>query len=185
MKFLGISGSSKLDSLNTLLLYNAFELLNKEHNWEVVSTANIPLFEQSNEETDEVKKLKDKVKEADIVVISTPEHNHSYSASIKNAIDWLSVPLDRNPFRWKVVATMSATTGSLGGPRAQEHLWIVLKSLGAVLVPGPEVFVVNADKKFLNGKLTDENSKRYISELLNNAIILAKALKYALVENMK
>ncbi len=184
MKFLGISGTSKLDSLNSALLYNAFEQLNEEHKWEVVSSGNIPIFDQSSEEVDEVKKLKNKVKEADIVVISTPEHNHSYSASLKNAIDWLSVPLDKNPFRWKVVATMSATTGALGGPRAQEHLWIVLKSLGAILVPGPEVFVVNADKKFVNGKLIDENSKRYISELLSNAIVLAKAINYVLNQNI-
>ncbi len=180
MRFLGISGSAKLDSLNSVLLYNAFELLQGQHKWEVVSVGGIPLFEQSVEETNEVKKLKDKVKEADIVVISTPEHNHSFSAALKNAIDWLSVPLDKNPFRWKVVATMSATTGSLGGPRAQEHLWIVLKSLGAILVPTPEVFVVNADKKFVNGKLIDENSKKYITELLDNAMILAQALKYVM-----
>ncbi len=177
MKFLGISGTSKPDSLNSLLLYNAFELLHGEHQWEVVSVGNIPLFEQYSKEVKEVKELKEKVNVADIVVISTPEYNHSYSASLKNAIDWLSVPLDANPFRWKVVATMSATTGALGGPRAQEHLWIVLKSLGAILVPGPEVFVVNADKKFVNDKLTDENSKRYITELLDNAIILAKAVR--------
>jgi Predicted flavoprotein len=99
MKFLGISGSPKLDSLNSMLLYNAFELLNREHQWEVVSVANIPIFEQT-EEADSVQKLRKKVKESDIVVISTPEHNHSYSASLKNAIDWLSVPLDENPFRW-------------------------------------------------------------------------------------
>jgi len=179
MKFLGISGSPKLDSLNNMLLYNAFELLNREHQWEVVSVANIPIFEQT-EEADSVQKLRKKVKESDIVVISTPEHNHSYSASLKNAIDWLSVPLDENPFRWKVVATMSATTGSLGGPRAQEHLWVVLKSLGAILVPGPEVFLVNADKKFIEGKLTDEIAKKFITELLNNSIILANAIKCGL-----
>jgi chromate reductase len=180
MKFLGISGSSKLDSLNSLLLHNAFELLNKEHQWEVVSVANIPIFEQTDGEPDSVQKLRKKVNESDIVVISTPEHNHSYSASLKNAIDWLSIPLDKNPFRWKVVATMSASTGSLGGPRAQEHLWVVLKSLGAILVPGPEVFLVNADKKFIEGKLTDEVAKKFITELLNNSIILANAIKCGL-----
>jgi chromate reductase len=179
MKFLGISGTPKLDSLNSMLLYNAFELLNKEHQWEVVSVANIPIFEQT-EEPDSVQKLRKKVNESDIVVISTPEHNHSYSASLKNAIDWLSIPLDKNPFRWKVVATMSASTGSLGGPRAQEHLWVVLKSLGAILVPGPEVFLVNADKKFIEGKLTDEVAKKFITELLNNSIILANAIKCVL-----
>ncbi|MFP3417674.1 MAG: NAD(P)H-dependent oxidoreductase, partial [Nitrososphaeria archaeon] len=61
MKFLGISGSSKLDSLNSLLLHNAFELLNKEHQWEVVSVANIPIFEQTDEEPDSVQKLRKKV----------------------------------------------------------------------------------------------------------------------------
>jgi NADPH-dependent FMN reductase. len=61
MKFLGISGTPKLDSLNSMLLYNAFELLNREHQWEVVSVANIPIFEQT-EEADSVQKLRKKLK---------------------------------------------------------------------------------------------------------------------------
>ena len=177
MKVLGISGSWGERAYNTLLLKNVFEMLPQEAEKELVLAGSYPLYRETGEEPQEIRSLKEKIRSADLVFISTPEHNHSYSASLKSLLDWVSYPLESNPFQWKVVATMSASTGSLGGPRAQEHLWIVLKSLGAILVPGPEVFVVNADKKFdSEGKLTDEASKRYIAQLIDNSIRLAKAI---------
>ncbi|MFP3225191.1 MAG: NAD(P)H-dependent oxidoreductase [Nitrososphaeria archaeon] len=117
---------------------------------------------------------------SDMVLISTPEYNHSYSGVLKNAIDWISRPSTENPFVSKVVAIFSASTGSVGGSRAQEHLRVVLNALGTLVVPRPEVILVNTDKKFSSeGKLIDPVAIELMRQLLKEAVKLAIAIKEA------
>jgi len=78
------------------------------------------------------------------------------------------------------VAIFSASTGSVGGSRAQEHLRVVLNALGALVVPRPEVILVNADKKFSSeGKLIDPVAIELMRQLLKEAVKLAIAVKEA------
>jgi len=69
-----------------------------------------------------VTEFKRKIKEADALLIVTPEYNYSIPGVLKNAIDWASRPHGDNSFESKPVAIMSASTGILGGARAQYHL---------------------------------------------------------------
>ena len=62
-------------------------------------------------------------------IICSPEYNGSYTALLKNTIDWASSPVKGHPewqdgtrsFRGKVVGMLSASPGALGGLR-QNHL---------------------------------------------------------------
>lgn len=65
---------------------------------------------------------------ADAFVVITPEYNHSYPASLKNAIDW-----HYTPWRAKPVGFVSYG-GISGGLRAVEHLRPVFAELHAVTV---------------------------------------------------
>ena len=57
-------------------------------------------------------------------IICSPEYNGSYTALLKNTIDWASSPVQGHPdwqdgtrsFRGKVVGMLSASPGGLGGP---------------------------------------------------------------------
>jgi chromate reductase len=68
---------------------------------------------------DKVKEFKTKIREADGILIATPEYNFSVPGVLKNAIDWASRPYGDNPFDGKPVAIMSASPGMLGGANAQ------------------------------------------------------------------
>ncbi len=76
-------------------------------------------------------------------VICSPEYNGSYTALLKNTIDWASSPVHGHadwqdgtkPFRGKVVGMLSASPGGLGGLRSQSHLAPLLINLECWLAP--------------------------------------------------
>ncbi|GAA2405988.1 NADPH-dependent FMN reductase [Nonomuraea africana] len=75
-----------------------------------------------------VENLRPWLAEADAFVVVTPEYNHSFPASLKNAIDWY-----REEWRGKPVAFVSYGEAS-GGLRAVEQLRPVFTALEAVIV---------------------------------------------------
>src|SRR3954454_11066775 len=76
----------------------------------------------------EVAKVTPRLEAADAFVVVTPEYNHSYPASLKNAIDW-----HRTEWTAKPVAFVSYG-GLSGGLRAVEHLRQVFAELHATTV---------------------------------------------------
>ncbi len=82
-------------------------------------------------------------------------------------IDWVSRANGENSWHGKPVAIMSASTGLIGGERAQLHLRQCFVYLDMHAVNRPEVIVTLAAQKFDNdGNLIDEHSKEKIKELL-------------------
>jgi chromate reductase, NAD(P)H dehydrogenase (quinone) len=80
------------------------------------------------------------VKAADGVIVVTPEYNYSVPGTLKNAFDWLS-RVSPQPFAGKPVAIQSASSGMLGGARAQYHLRQILVFLDAQVLNKPEVMI--------------------------------------------
>jgi chromate reductase, NAD(P)H dehydrogenase (quinone) len=116
-----------------------------------------------------VKEFKSKIRDSDGILIATPEYNYSVPGVLKNAIDWASRPYGDNAFDGKPVAIMSASIGKFGGTRAQYHLRQMFVFLNMHPVNGPEVMVTLAQDKFdADGKLVDEDTKKYVSQLLQN-----------------
>ena len=76
---LGFSGSLRKGSYNQAALREARKFLPDGAELEIISLADIPLFNQDYEydEPEPVRILKDKVKKADAVFIVTPESNYS------------------------------------------------------------------------------------------------------------
>jgi len=180
MKVLGIPGSLRSRSYNRLLLENAGRVLPSGVEMEIFPLNEIPLFNEDEESRPprSVVELKKAIRESDAVVISTPEYNYSISGVLKNAIDWISRPPQENPLDGKAVAIMSASTGILGGARAQYHLRQILVSLNAWVINRPEVMLAQANKKFDdNGNLIDERAVQLLSQLMSNLIAFAKQLK--------
>lgn len=164
MKLLAISGSLRKDSYNTQLLKAVKELAPPEMAIEIVTLHGVPLYDGDEEDKHgvpgSVKALQAKVKEADGVIISTPEYNFSVPGVLKNGLDWMS--RSGNPFKWKRVGIMGASEGPIGTARSQYHLRQNLVGLEAITMPKPEIFVALADKKFADGKLTDEATTKII-----------------------
>ncbi len=81
-------------------------------------------------------------------------------------------------FEGKPVAIMSASTGMLGGARAQYHLRQSFVFLDMHPLNRPEVIVTFAGQKFdEQGRLTDETAKDLIKKLLDGLVAWTKKLK--------
>lgn len=169
VKVLGFAGSLRKASYNKALLHAAVELAPEGMKIEVFDLDGIPLFNQDFEKQlpEKVKEFKAKIKAADAILIATPEYNYSLPGVLKNAIDWASRPYPDNAFNGKPVAIMGASTGMLGTARAQYHLRQCFVFLNMYPLNKPEVMVTYASQKFdENGRLADEETRKYVSALL-------------------
>ncbi len=173
LKILGFAGSLRVHSYNKSLLRAAANLIPEDANLEIFDIGGIPAFNQDTENNmpEKVKEFKSKIREADAILIATPEYNYSVPGVLKNAIDCATRPYGDNPFNEKPVAIMSASVGMLGGARAQYHLRQIFVYLNMYPINGPEVIVPFAQNKFdANGNLVDENTQMFVRQLLQNLV---------------
>jgi chromate reductase, NAD(P)H dehydrogenase (quinone) len=180
VNILGFAGSLRIGSYNKALLRAAAELLPGDAVIEIFDLEGIPSFNQDMETSmpEKVQQFKVKIKSADAILIATPEYNYSVPGILKNAIDWASRPPGDSAWAGKPVGLMSASTGLLGGARAQYHLRQSFVTLDMYPLNRPEVMVTFAAQKFdQNGRLVDEPTREKVKELLLALINLVKKTK--------
>jgi chromate reductase len=125
--------------------------------------------------------LKRRIREADAILIVTPEYNYSIPGVLKNAIDWASRPYGDSAWNGKPVALMGASIGAIGTARAQYHLRQVFVFLNMFPINQPEVMISNAGERFdAGGNLTDETTKKLIRQLLQSLADWTRRLAQAL-----
>src|SRR5665647_385174 len=95
LNVLALSGSLREKSYNTALLREASRLAPAGMAIEIAPIRDIPLYDADIEARGfpaAVTALSGKVKDADALLIATPEYNFSFPGVLKNTIDWLSRP---------------------------------------------------------------------------------------------
>src|SRR5215210_1165968 len=124
MRILGIAGSLRRASYNRAALRAATKLVPEGAVLETFELDDIPLFNQDEDQNPPAKvvELKRLIREADAILIVTPEYNYSVPGVLKNAIDWASRPYGDSAWNGKPVAIMGASVGAFGTMRAQYHL---------------------------------------------------------------
>jgi chromate reductase len=170
IKVLGIAGSLRKNSFNKSLLEAAVELQPENMDIEIFDISDIPLYNEDIRVTGDpepVKLFKQKIADADALLIATPEYNYSIPGVLKNAIDWASRPPAESPLNGKPMAMMGAG-GRMGTVRAQNHLRQVAVYTNMLALNKPEVMVASAREKFSpDGKLIDERTKNQLMKLLD------------------
>ena len=114
----------------------------------------------------------DRVRGADALLFVSPEYNGSYTAALKNAIDYLK----ESEFAQKVIGTVSVTTGPLGGMRAAMNMQELI--LGVAGFPSPQMLLVGqVQQKFdEQGLLLDAAFEPKIRGFLDRFLWLAEAV---------
>lgn len=180
IKILAFAGSLRKGSYNKALVRAAVELAPENVKMEVFDLEGIPPYNQDLESNppQRVAEFKEKIRNADALLIATPEYNYSVSGVLKNAIDWASRPKADTPLEGKPVAIMSASTGRLGGARAQYHLRQSFVFLNTHPINRPEVMLSSAqDNVDANGRLTNEQTRQLIRQLIEALVEWTKKLK--------
>ena len=169
IKVLAFAGSLRKGSYNKALIRAAVEVAPENVTIEIFDLEGIPPFNQEfvNNPSQRVVDFKQKIRNADALLIATPEYNYSISGVLKNAIDYASRPKEDTPLEGKPVAIMSASTGRFGGARAQYHLRQTFVFLNMQPVNRPEVMLSDASHNVdVDGKLTNEQTRQLIRQLL-------------------
>jgi NAD(P)H-dependent FMN reductase len=163
---IGLSGSLRRLSFNTMLLRAAADLAPAGTTISIESIRDIPLYDADVEAASgvpaAVQALKEKIASADGLLIATPEYNNSIPGVAKNAIDWLSRPAADIPrvFGNKPVVLMGATPGPNNTLLAQAAWLPVLRTLGTTYWSGGRMVVGGAGKLFdADGRLTDDGTR--------------------------
>lgn len=165
---IGLCGSLRNGSFNRMLLHAAVELSPPGTIIEAESIGEIPLYDADVEEQGMplvVQRLKDRIAQADGLLIVTPEYNNSIPGVLKNAIDWLSRPAEDIPrvFRGRPVAILGATIGS-GGTALSQAAWLpVLRFLGMRPWFERAVLISDAARRFdRDGRLADAATRQRV-----------------------
>jgi len=182
LKIIGISGSLRRASYNRTALAIAVNMASSAGmiTQEIdLKELNLPIYDADIEAEgfpESAQRMRAMVASADVILMATPEYNHSISGALKNAIDWLSTT--KNVLNGKTAAIFGVSTGLFGTMRAQAHLRQILTALNVFLVPQPQVFIGSGKEAFTeNGLLKDDRISIKLNELLGKTFDLAKLRK--------
>lgn len=128
-----------------------------------------PIFEERlkfiEQPTEAMLAFAEEIKNADGIIVVTPEYNGGYPASLKNVIDLLYAEWKRKPIG---IATVSA--GAFAGSQVITSLQFALWKIGALVVPA--MFPVATIEKTFNEdgqpsekEATDKKAKAFVAEL--------------------
>lgn len=179
MRVLGISGSLRRDSFNHALLREAAERL--PAGAELVEfdlLREIPPYDADleTETPAAVAELLRAMREADAVLVATPEYNHSIPGVLKNALDWASRPAGQSALNGKPAAVVGASTGMFGAVWAQAETRKVLGALGGRVVQ-EELPVARAAELYRDGHLDlSPEQSHQLEEILATLVSEAEQL---------
>ena len=149
MKLLVFAGSSRKGSYNRQLasvVASLARVAGAEVTQLELGSLDIPLYNADLEAAGtppDVIRLKQVMLAHPAWIVCSPEYNGSYTALLKNTLDWASSPVKNDPdwaegtlpFRGKVVGLMAASPGALGGLRSLGHLTPLLINLQCWVAP--------------------------------------------------
>lgn len=160
MKLVFLIGSQREGSLNKLL---AKEIEKEFADYDIVEyyPIDFKIFNGDLEHPEEnwIKKIREDIREADGVIIASPEYNYSIPGTVKNMVDWLSRPNDeeKHLIGGKNFAVVGVTQGLDGTRLAQKELIAVLHQLRANIDAMNTISIPFADEE---GKFIADNKER-------------------------
>ncbi|HLX57647.1 MAG TPA: NAD(P)H-dependent oxidoreductase [Ktedonobacteraceae bacterium] len=176
---LGFAGSLRQKSYNKALLKVAQEFLSEDAELEIFALDDIPLFNEDlvPDPPEPVRVFKEKISQADALLIAVTEYNYSVSGVLKNAIDWASWPIATTPLRGKLAAIMGAG-GRFGTVRAQLNFRQTLLYTDTRVLLKPEIYIEKSWEKFdSESNLVDQHARQAIEALVTALVLAARAEK--------
>jgi chromate reductase len=113
-------------------------------------------------------RLREKMMQANGLLIASPEYNASITPLLKNTLDWLSQSVDgasgSAPYTNKIGALLGASNGAFGTIRALPHVSYILSNLGVFMLP--VVAVPGVSQAFdATGNMSNERTRNMVMGL--------------------
>jgi chromate reductase, NAD(P)H dehydrogenase (quinone) len=180
IRILGIPGSLREHSYNKGLILAAQKVAPAGVEVTMYPLHDIPFFNQDVEDIgdpDAVVRFKNAIREADALLISTPQYNRSIPGVLKNAIDWASRRPRTGPeprrsvLDGKPVAIIGITPGKSFTEPAQIDLRKILSAVYCQVMPEPEVKLGEATERYAeNPEMPDDATCALVREVLDELV---------------
>ena len=168
-KIVAISGSTRQNSINDCLIKAIADLSATSLDITIFNgIANLPQFNPDNDNDNvdkEVDDFRQQLKNADGVIICTPEYAHGVPGTLKNAIDWT---ISSSSFPQKPTMLIMASTGGKYGHKA---LMETLKAIEAKNIDNLQMVISFVKTKVsMDNKITDDNTLSEVKILIGGFI---------------
>jgi chromate reductase, NAD(P)H dehydrogenase (quinone) len=192
------AGSSRVQSFNRKLAKEAARLVKEagaRPTYIELQDLKIPLYNADLEARGtprDVIRLKEMMHSHAGWIIASPEYNGSYTALLKNTLDWASSPAiagaectpdeaenwknGTKPFAGKVVGLLSASPGMMGGLRSLDHLAPLLRNLQCWLTPQQFALGKAGDAFDAQGHLKEAAAEAKVKAVIDQVIFAAQRL---------
>ncbi len=168
-KIFAICGSTRQNSINLELL-NIIKILEKDI-IELQIFTQIDYIPHYNQDIDNpeytptfVTEFRNKLREADGILICTPEYAMGVPGTLKNALDWTVSTME---FSQKPTALITASTS---GEKGHQSLLETLKVVEAKIDEKTSLLISNPKTKIKPGLIIDEKTLREVKLLIHNLI---------------
>ncbi|WP_407891671.1 NAD(P)H-dependent oxidoreductase [Lacticaseibacillus sp. N501-2] len=170
MKLVAIVGTNADFSYNRLLLQYMQKHFQAMADIKILEIDQLPAFSIDTPQDMAVWTFKKAIQNADGVIFSTPEYDHSIPAALKSAIEWVSYK--HNVLYHKPAMIVGTSYGPQASARAQEHLRQILASpdCDAYTLSGNEMLIGNAAKVFVDGNVTSASVRAELESYFNHFV---------------
>lgn len=130
---------------------------------------NLPVMEARLKDTDNplanVVAIGEAIKQADGIVMVTPEYNNSYSGAMKNMVDYYTTEWARKP-----IGIVCGSNGVQGGINASNLMQLLILAIGAFPMPYkllvPNLAQSLDEKGKPQNETMEKNLKKFVQEFL-------------------
>lgn len=170
-RILGLSGSLRKASFNTAVLHACKDLMPQGASLDACTLHGVPLYDGDLEAAEglpqAVQDLQAALKQADGLLLVTPEYNSGIPGVFKNALDWMSRgPEGLSLFKGKPVAVLGASPSNFGTVNAQVAWLPVLRALEMKPWFEGKLMISRAQTVIEGGKLTDPKTAERLQGFL-------------------
>lgn len=173
LKIAVVVGSLRRDSFNKQLAHALVSLAPGDFSFEFLDIGSLPLYSQDYDHDfpESARAFKQKIVDANALLIVTPEYNRSIPGVLKNALDWGSRPWGHNVWGGKPGAIIGTSVGAIGTAIAQSHLRGVCAYLDIGLMNHPEMYIKHDEKRIdANGNIVAEDTRKYLQTFMDRYV---------------
>lgn len=166
INILAIPGSLRPNSSSNLILNEVISFVPSNVTIEVYQgIGSLPHFNDAEQVLDVVTDFRNRVREADAVLICTPEYAFGIPGSLKNALDWT---VSSGEFYSKTVGLITASSQ---GEKGHAAMMLVLTAMGARIIEDSSMIISFVRSKLDSaGKIKDEELANTLRRAVENLI---------------
>ncbi len=176
-----IMGSYRKDSYSKKIADHIVRQFPEGYATTFISAESLPMYNQDldsgGNHPQEWTEFRAQLGKVDALLFITPEHNRTFPAVLKNALDVGSRPYGNNKWNAKPGAVISVSPGKIGGFGANHHLRQTLVFLNVAVMAQPEAYVGEVTSMLAeDGSVVGESAQEFLKSIADAFVLWIERL---------